>query len=353
MFKSSLQAVTGSRSALGFAPKRKVLVVLVDGMGAENVLARAGHAPKLAAAIRAGAVSYSAFPTTTSVNLASFATGLEPGESGFIGQVVQDAHFGRNLNLLNGWTSETDPLLWQPHRTVSEEAFALGVACNVVAAEEYRGTGFTNATMRGAIFHGADSLEERFARALALLTQHSESINYLYVPELDKFGHLNGWEGPGWSLLLEEIAGHIDRLVSKLPSDAGIVVTADHGMIDTTESLRHELSENLSSEDIKFIGGDTRASYLYLNDPKQSLELIERARGSAAFSVHPAQDFQTWLGPIGDLGANRMPDVVLLAKGRFTLYHEAFSKPKSYCMVAHHGGITPQELRIPLIRFGI
>lgn len=322
-------------------------------MGAENVLARTGHAPKLAAAIRDGGVSYSAFPSTTSTNITSFATGLEPGESGFIGQVVSDAHFGRNLNLLNGWTQETDPELWQPNQTVSELAFELGVACNVIAAEEYRSTGFTNATMRKANFHAVDPIQYRFDKALELISQAEESINYLYIPELDKYGHLNGWEGPGWSLLLEEIAGLIDRLSSKLPGDAGLIVTADHGMVDTEDGLRHELAESLQHVDLRFVGGDTRASYLYLEDPEQAASLTQSLSGHAAFSTYRAGDFHGWLGSISELSSNRMPDLVLLAKGKFTLYHEEFSKPKSYRMVAHHGGITSQELRIPLIRFGI
>jgi len=353
VFKSSLESVTGSRSALGFQPKRKVLVVLVDGMGAENVLARAGHASKLAAAIKQGAVSYSAFPSTTSSNIASFATALEPGESGFIGQAVHDRHFGRNLNLLNGWTDETDPSLWQPNLTVSEQAFALGVTCNVIAAEEYRSTGFSRATMRGSKFHGIDSMEDRFGKALDLLAQNEDSINYLYVPELDKFGHLHGWEGPGWSLVLEEIAGLIDRLVSKLPRDTGLVVTADHGMIDTTDDLRHELASDLARFDLKYVGGDTRASYLYLENSSESSALITELSGHSAYSAFEASAFESWLGPISSLSRDRMPDLVLLARGSFTLYHEQFSKPKSYSMVAHHGGISPQELRIPLIRFNI
>jgi predicted AlkP superfamily pyrophosphatase or phosphodiesterase len=353
VFKSSLQSVTRSRSALGFQPKRKVLVILVDGMGAENVLARAGHAPRLAAAIRAGGVSYSAFPSTTSTNITSFATGLEPGESGFIGQVVSDRHFERNLNLLNGWSAETDPKLWQPNQTVSEMAFDLGVTCNVIAAEEYRDTGFTGATMRKAVFHGVDALQERFTKALELVTVGDESINYLYVPELDKYGHLNGWESPGWSLLLEEIASLIERLVSKLPSDTGLVVTADHGMVDTSDDLRHELAESLQGVGLKFVGGDTRVSYLYLQDPEQAMTLTLELTNQKTFAAYRASDFHGWLGPISALSANRMPDVVLLAKGNFTLYHKDFSKPKSYRMVAHHGGITPQELRIPLIRIGI
>jgi hypothetical protein len=48
-----------------------------------------------------------------------------------------------------------------------------------------------------------------------------------------------------------------------------------------------------------------------------------------------------------------MPDILLLAKSDITLYHSVFSKKRSYDMIAHHGGLTSAETRIPLIRVGI
>ena len=57
VFKSGLSAVRGESNPLGFRPVRKFLVVLVDGLGAEQIQAREGHSPFLAAAIKAGSVT--------------------------------------------------------------------------------------------------------------------------------------------------------------------------------------------------------------------------------------------------------------------------------------------------------
>lgn len=353
MFSSSLQAVTGERSILGLKPKRKVLVILVDGMGAENVLARAGHAPWLAQQISAGATTLASFPATTSTNIAGFATGLSPGEHGFIGHVVSDRHFGQRMNLLNGWNQPSDALKWQPHQTVSERAALKGLACNVIAAEEYRFTGFTEATMRAARFFGVDDLRSRFEKALELLALGEDSINYLYVPELDKFGHNNGWQSAGWAIQLEAIAAEIDRLVGRLPKDAGLVITADHGMIDTLESEKIELSELLDPLGVEFFGGDTRTALVYLSDKQSALETMASLGESRFFNAYTPQQLANWYGDFGREAANRKPELVLIAKGNHTLYHSAFSKQRSYRMIAHHGAMSNAELRIPLIRVGI
>ncbi len=353
MFASALDSVTGARSPLGYKPKRKVLVILVDGMGAENVLARAGHAPWLASEIAGGATTLSSFPATTSTNIAGFATGLTPGEHGFIGHVVSDSRFGERLNLLNGWTEQTDPTLWQPHETVSQRAATAGVACNVIAAEEYRSTGFTKATMREANFFGVDELATRFDKALELLSGTEDSINYLYVPELDKFGHLNGWQSAGWAIQLEAVAAEINRLIKRLPSDAGVVITADHGMLDSSEDEKVELSDLLNPLGVSFFGGDTRTALLYLENQASAEEVSRVIADNAYFNCYSPRDLEQWYGTFGQNALDRLPELVLIAKGNHTLYHSKFSKPKSYRMIAHHGAFSNAELRIPLIRVGI
>ncbi|MEY4990457.1 MAG: hypothetical protein RIS08_683 [Actinomycetota bacterium] len=355
MFKSALAAVLGERSELGFKPRNKVLVVFIDGLGNQNLKAATGHAPFLAGEASKGQILQAAFPSTTSVNITTFATGVKPGEHGVIGHVVRDSYFGKSINLLNGWTEETDPAQWQPTETISERALRSGVVTNVISSSEYRDTGFTAATMRAVRFHAADDLEERFEIALKLLSTNERSINYLYVQELDQLGHVKGWESGEWRTLLEKINMLVEKLSRQLPKEAGLVITSDHGMIDTTDSKRIELADLLDSVGVEFVGGDTRSMYVYLKDESSAAEALEGLEGSPFFSAHGIQQLieAGIYGEIGERAHARLPDIVLLAKGANTLYHERFSKPRSYRMIAHHGGLTPQELQIPLIRINV
>lgn len=355
MFKSALASVLGERSELGFKPRSKVLVVFIDGLGHQNLKAASGHAPFLANEATRGQILQAAFPSTTSVNITTFATGVKPGEHGVIGHVVKDSYFAKSINLLNGWTEETDPTQWQPTETISEKALTFGVVTNVISASEYRDTGFTQATMRSVQFHAADDLEDRFGTALRLLNSNERSINYLYIQELDQLGHAKGWETSEWRNLLEKINNLVERFSRQIPSDAGLVITSDHGMLDTSDSKRIELADLLNSVGVEFVGGDTRSMYVYLAGEASKSAALESLEGSPFFTAHAIEQLVEagLYGEIGERASARLPDIVLLAKGSNTLYHERFSKPRSYRMIAHHGGLTPQELQIPLIRINI
>jgi predicted AlkP superfamily pyrophosphatase or phosphodiesterase len=357
VFSSSLLSVQRKPNPLTFRSAKRIVCVLVDGLGAENILQRSGHAPWLSAQIKSGAVSHAGFPSTTSANIASFATGLTPGEHGLIGHQVFDRFFDEKINLLTGWNERTDPAIWQPNQTVSEMAYEVGISCNVIGHEEYRNTGYTKATMRKAEYIAAESMADRFDAARSILNAAGESITYLYIPELDKYGHRNGWQSAGWANLLEELDGHLAKLAATLPKDCAMVVTADHGMIDS------ELEQRLVIDDaveqgglLEWFGGDTRVAYLYLKDPS-SAEAMQQSleTQSALYQAVLTKDAieANWFGPVGQLAGHRLPELMLLARSNFTLFHSVYSKKRSIEMIAHHGGLSSNELRIPLIRVGV
>ncbi|MCF8524428.1 MAG: alkaline phosphatase family protein [Aquiluna sp.] len=357
MFSSGLLAVQRKPNPLNFRSAKRIVCVLVDGLGAENILQRSGHAPWLSAHVKAGAVSHAGFPSTTSANIASFATGLTPGEHGLIGHQVFDRFFDEKINLLTGWNERTDPIVWQPNQTVSEMAFASGVGCHVIGHEEYRNTGYTVATMRRAEYVAAESMVDRFDAARTILNSPGESITYLYIPELDKYGHRYGWQSPGWANILEELDGLLSKFAATLPKDCALVVTADHGMIDS------ELDQHLVIDDaveqgglLEWFGGDTRVGYLYLKDASLAKDLQQKLEPqSALYQAVLTKDAiaANWFGPVGELASQRLPELMLLARSNFTLFHSVYSKKRSIEMIAHHGGLSSNELRIPLIRVGV
>lgn len=357
MFSSALAAVQSKPNPLGFNPKRKIVVVLVDGLGIEQLKQRAGHAPWLSSLINNATITHTSFPATTSVNVGSFATGLWPGEHGLIGHLVWDRHHNERLNLLVGWNERTDPLTWQPHETIAQKAVREGVATHVVTAAEYQNTPYTQITMRGAKFNPAESWQERFSAALGILAKPEDSITYLYIPELDKYGHKNGWTSSGYATMLEDLDVEIRSFISKIPRDVGVIVTADHGMIETTKDKQLILDDYLEvGNHTEFYGGDTRVGFVYLDDASSINQVVSNLEPvSYAFDMVATTSAieAGWFGPIGDQAKNRLPELMLLAKGNYTLYHSKYFKPRSFEMISHHGALSPAETRIPLIRFGV
>lgn len=357
VFKSALHSSQGLPNPLDFRPASRVVVVLIDGLGVDQIRQRAGHAPWLASLLNSGSITHCAFPATTSANIASFGTGLWPGEHGLIGHLVWDRVQNERMNLLVGWNERTDPLIWQPHPTVAEMSVQAGVVAHVVTASEYSDTPYTKATMRGATFSAAEKWSERFARGLEILNDPTPSISYLYIPELDKYGHKHGWSSPGYAALLEDLDVALKSFVARQPKGTGIVITADHGMIETAKDKQVVLDDLLEkSGHTQFYGGDTRAGFVYLDDASSTEQLIQDLTPlSYAFHALPiAQAIELGLyGPVGEQAKARLPEVLLLAKGNYTLYHSKYFKPRSFEMIAHHGSLSPAETRVPLLRFGL
>lgn len=357
VFKSALLASQGLSNPLDFKPCSRIVVVLVDGLGVEQIRQRAGHAPWLASLLNAGTIGHSVFPATTSANIGSFGTGLWPGEHGLIGHLVWDRKHDERMNLLVGWNERTDPLVWQPHDTVAEQAQSQGIAVNVVTASEYRSTPFTAATMRGATFNTAEKWSERFDVALEILNRKPSSITYLYIPELDKYGHKHGWSSSGYATMLEDLDVALRSFVSRQPKGTGIVITADHGMIETTKDKQLVLDDLLDKGGhTQFYGGDTRAGFVYLDDASSVPEVLQNLKpyGYAYDAVPTLDAIRAGLfGPIGEQAKSRLPELLLLAKGNYTLYHSKYFKPRSFEMIAHHGSLSPSETRVPIIKFGL
>ena len=354
MFQSALESVQGKTNALGLSQKRKVLVILIDGLGLENLRQRTGHAPFLSGQLKISKPITASFPATTSVNIGSFATGLMTGSHGLIGHQVWDRHHDERINLLVGWNERTDPTIWQPNELVSERASSLGITANVIAAEEYRSTPFTSATMRKTNFIAADTISDRIDRAIEVATAKEDSISYVYFPELDKFGHQNGWTSSGWANILEEIDSALSKLSRKL-GQAGMLITADHGMVETTKERQLILDDYFSNLSLEFYGGDTRTSYLYFSDPEDAKAAISQLEElSYAFGAHLTDELVEagWYGEIGKEARDRLPELVLLSKSNYTLYHSKFSKQRAFNMISHHGSISETELKVPLFRIG-
>jgi len=348
--------VLAEANPLGLSARKKVFVVLIDGLGAEQIQQRSGHAPWLSSLLTKSAISNCAFPATTSANIASFATGVSVGEHGLVGHKVWDRDFNEQINLLIGWNERTDPKIWQPVETIAEKAMRLGVKCNVIAATEYRDTPYTEATMRGAEFNNADTWEEKFQVARSIVATKEPSLNYLYIPELDKYGHRNGWSSPGWAAMLEDLDAQLRSFCTSLPKDVGVIITADHGMLETEKARQLVLDEAYEkSGSVQFVAGDTRVNYVYLDSALAIPDVLSDLQSTNyAFDAVVTSDAISagWFGEVTTAARARLPELMLLAKSNYTLYHSKYFKPRSFEMIAHHGALSPAETKVPLIRVG-
>jgi predicted AlkP superfamily pyrophosphatase or phosphodiesterase len=228
------------------------------------------------------------------------------------------------------------------------------VECVFVGAPEYENSGFTMATLPSAKYLPAKSMNERFEQALNVLESKKRSLVYLYIPELDMKAHQFGSKSGEWVEKLEELESALSKFLQKLPHNAGVLLTADHGIIDVDPS-RHIYLDEFDLPGLVSVGGDPRVLYLYF-DNSPAGDLISNLQDELGDRVLVATKEQLveagWFGLVKDFSLDRMPDIFLVALSETALYHREFAKPKSLRMIGQHGSISDQELTVPLLKFG-
>jgi predicted AlkP superfamily pyrophosphatase or phosphodiesterase len=353
-YLSAYLALSSSDNPLKLAQKKSYLVILADGLGTANIKGAAGHAGFLNQKLMSAKSLFSGFPATTSSSLTSLATGAANGTHAVLGHRVYDRAKSRNINFLNDLGSELDPCEYQDLETISEQAAKNGVVISTIGPSEYDKSGFTMATMPNAEYIPAQSFQDRFAAAKKALSVPN-SLTYLYFPELDQFAHRYGSDSKQWLNAIEELDAELVKFARSIPSTAGVILTADHGVIDVGPERHIYLDEYECFSDLEQIGGDPRVSFLYFQESTDldiKLGEIAEAIGNICDVVTVADLVAAgWLLKLSEQAKRVAPDLVLLPKADRVAYHRGFAKARSLLMVGQHGGMTQAEWEVPLIVF--
>ncbi|GAA3903165.1 alkaline phosphatase family protein [Microbacterium invictum] len=341
-----------------FPTVRSAIVVMVDGLGRGNLTARSGHARFLNSRMGKRDAARSVFPATTATALASLFTGVAAGSHGIVGYRARVPGTDSAPNQLKGWeTDGLDPMTWQRAQPLFEREAARGRPCIVVSKARYTSTGFTRALQRGATFLPGDSIADRVQRATEAATRHDGAIVYLYVPELDTIGHAAGWESAAWTAGLEQVDDAVRRLEAAVPDDVGVVVTADHGMVDVPAHRHVLLSEGDELVDgIRIVAGEPRMLHLYAEDGAAGAALARWQEAESGRSWVLSREEAIAAGLFGSAVspdvAPRIGDILVAARSGIAYYDDRLSDKKAQKMIGQHGSLTDQERIVPLIRLG-
>jgi hypothetical protein len=335
---------------------RKVGVLLVDGLGVYQLPVAAPHAPVLADLAAGGGghagTLTAGFPSTTPVSLVTVGTGRPPGTHGILGFTARRPD-GRIVNHIH-WQDDPDPRTWQPVPTRFETAGADGVAVTVISRAEFAGSGLTVSANRGAAFVGAGDAAAVAERMLAALrVGQGPAIVYGYHPDLDKRGHEDGVDSPSWRAAVRDVDLLLDRIVQGLPSDAGLVVVADHGQLNVPASARFDMADNPDlSAGVIGVAGEPRVRYLYAADGARD-DLVDAWRGTLGASAWVMTREEVidggWFGAVPAAHAGRIGDIVVICLGRAVALASGWEPPAVGRLVAYHGSVTAAEMMVPLL----
>jgi len=312
------------------------VLVLFDGLG-DHQLGHPNAGPMLAS--RRATVDAS-FPTTTTVSLATLATGLPPAGHGLLGYQLWLPETGHVMATIK-WTTLWGEAIEYDHdnflpETTWERLVAAGAEPIALQPANFEDSTLTRVLYRGARFEGYHDMADA-AAAAASLAEPAGRLVVLYLPQVDFAAHVAGQQSETYSEAMAVVAEVWERLGQQLPRDAVAVGIADHGHIDVPIQRRTFIPK-ADHEHLTF-AGDARVVFVH----GDGAALAERLPATWI----PRDEMEHWWGP-GPRHPEfeaRAPDGVLVVDPGHAVLHR-FSDDR---LVGQHGGLTPEELEVPLL----
>lgn len=356
---AALLAVPHATDALNLTESvgevRRVVVLLVDGMGWHLLPEMAPSAPLLASvwARAAGRLDelVCTFPSTTPTSLASLGTGVGPGRHGLLGFTLNVPGTARVLTHIF-WRDDPPPAQWQPVPTWFERLRASGVDARAVLPAPFVGSGLTEAAYRGAQFCPVDHNDD-YGRAVCEQVSASTGLVYAYTSALDTAAHLFGVGSAEWHAAAGYVDALLTRMLDALPSDAVLLVTADHGGLNIAADARVDLdTDPRLSAGVRLVAGEPRVRYLHTESGAAPDVIATWAEVLAGRADVLGRDDAVAAGLFGQVRPEhlaRIGDVVVICHDDLAVLASRHEPPEVAQLVGMHGGATPVEMAIPLI----
>jgi Type I phosphodiesterase / nucleotide pyrophosphatase len=323
------------------AGARATVLLVLDGFGWRAIEEGRGRLPELAG-LEGGPIT-TVVPSTTAAALTSIASGMAPARHGLVGYRMLVG--GQVLDVLR-WKVPEGKAPEPGAVTLVDRSFG-GRSVPTVVRAEFARTGFTESHMRGVRFVGWRTTATLVTH-VARLVEAGETFVYAYYDGVDKVAHeygINDGFFPAEQMAADRLVGD---LLDALPSDAVLVITADHGQV---QFERWVTMEPVAGH-VRAYAGDARLRYLYARTGAEA-DLAKAAADAFAddawvFTREQLID-EGWLGPEpppGDV-ATRIGHVALAAKGNVAFADP--THPHETRLLAGHGSLSPDEMLVPLL----
>jgi predicted AlkP superfamily pyrophosphatase or phosphodiesterase len=324
----------------------------------------------------------SQFPSTTAAHLTTVHTGLPVGKSGvfewFYYEPLLDRVFAPLLFSYAGDQKRdalkglVKPARLYPAQTLYQELGKQGMASHVFGMRDYTPSIYSNAVMKGAKQNSFKTLPEALVN-LGATVENSTTPAYIffYFDNIDSTCHKYGPSAPQTEGEIEAFLLMMEYFFPRVFSGNKkvlLLMTADHGASEVNpkttiflnkdkrfKGLERFLKTNQAGELI-VPAGSARDMFLYVKD-----ELLDEAQDFLSRGLEDkAEVVRTiWLMENGYFGPEISPKFRARVGNLVILPHRYesvwwYEKDKfEQRFYGHHGGLTSQEMEIPLITLEI
>lgn len=337
-----------------------VVFVLVDGLG-DAFLLRHGQGSRLLAG-RTGRIT-SVFPSTTASAMTTVLTGLAPAEHGLTGWFIRDDRFGGiiaplPLTLRAGGPVDGDETVRGlfPYPTL----FMGRARPSVMVSPHYiAGSAFSRRHCRGArivAYKGLDGMVDAVADAATALSASGGGYIHAYYPDFDALSHETGCESDAVIEAFWHIDFAMERLACRLaPLQAHMLVSADHGFIDSPEAHLIDLDDHPDAVAMLDgpLSGERRAAFVDVRAgaEREFSAFFDAVLGDKAVLLRSADLLERGMlgpGPRHPRIGERMGSHTLLMQPGWTI-RDRLAGEKVHQMIGVHGGLSSQEMWVPLV----
>ena len=353
---SSVQRACGGKSlypplrALSVKELQKyetILIILVDGLGDEYLKNQRSFLKKH----RKGRMT-SLFPSTTANCISRFMTGVPAQQHGIVAWHTYVKELGAIITPLPyvyrngpGLTLHPEFLFQRPQKSkrtviiINPEHYLTSVY-NRWHNQGYKRYGYKDKSLAG------------FKNAI-LHTAHQKGKKYVfaYWPYFDTIEHLHSTKSKKTLVHFKKIDKAIETVTSKL-KNTFVIVTADHGMIDT--KMIHVKDHPKLQECLAMpFSGEPRAPFCYVR-PGYKNQFVRYARTKLKKYCTLKSSEQVLKEGFFGIGKphpklkERIGDYMLFMKQGYIL-KDTLPGEHPYRLIANHGSLSNEEMWVPLI----
>jgi len=178
---------------------------------------------------------------------------------------------------------------------------------------------------------------------------------HTYWPKFDSYAHDQGIASKKVAKHFNELDRRVKTFAKNIPKDTIVLITADHGLIDVPMKNRIRIEDHPKLEECLTLPlcGEGRVPFCYVHPSKtKQFEKYIKTKFKKYCTLHKGQDLidknYFGLGKPHPKLFDRIGDYVLITKKNYYI-GDKLAGQEYNSNKGHHGGLSKQEMLVPLI----
>lgn len=335
---------------------KNVVLIVLDGLGTDMLVRNLDKSDFL----RENCVGNltSVFPSATAAAMTSYYSGVSPNEHSWLGWSLYFKEFNRTIDVFpNVDTYSKTPVtktsaaeFVMPYETIYRD-IKRSIVGNVqpftIAPKN------VNISENGNYHKVADRFEKGCELIKRICESNQNTFTYFQWNNPDDTAHKYGCYADETKETITEINNQLEKLADSL-TDTLIIVSADHGMIDIEEEIMlHQIPDIVECLVLPPYCESRAMSFYVKYDKRSDFEKAFTSRFAGDFILMNKRDVFTkeilGRGKTHPKTLDFVGDYMACAIGNKNLCYRTLNTKPKHMNPASHGGLTDQEMEIPLI----